>query len=150
MGDTDDKFSALYDTCRNTPGIEYVGPVPQPQLARELKAATLLAYSNSFAETACVAMMEAMASGCMIVSSDLGSLPETTAGYAKLLKEPPKSAEYEAAFVKTVVESLREVMGSDRDDVEKHLQEQVAYCHQTYRWEEKVTPWIQWFEKMAS
>ena len=150
MDDVDDKFSNLYETCRNTPGIEYVGPVPQPQLARELKEATLLAYSNSFAETACVAMMEAMASGCMIVSSDLGALPETTAGYAKLLKESPGSPEYEAAFIDTVVQSIEDVTGGEREGVEKHLQEQVAYCRETYRWEAKVGKWVQWLEKMAA
>jgi len=150
MDDVDDKFSDLYETCRNTPGIEYVGPVPQPQLARELKAATLLAYSNSFAETACVAMMEAMASGCMIVSSHLGALPETTAGYARLLEESPRSEEYAEAFVDAVAESIEKVMGPEREEVEEHLQEQIKYCRDNYRWEVKVGAWINWLEKMAS
>ena len=94
--------------------------------------------------------MEAMASGCMIVSSELGALPETTAGYAKLLKESPGSPEYEAAFIDRVVQSIEDVTGGDRESVEKHLQEQVAYCRETYRWEAKVEKWIQWLEKMAA
>ena len=150
MDDEADKFSQLYETCRTTPGIDYVGPVPQPQLARELKSATMLAYSNSFAETACVAMMEAMASGCMIVSSHLGALPETTAGYARLLNEKPGTEAYEKAFVNQVVEALDAVSGGERDAVEKHLQEQVGYCQEHYRWDAKVGVWIQWLEKMAS
>ena len=150
MEDSDDKFAKLYDTCRDTPGIEYVGPVPQPQLARELKSATVLAYSNSFAETACVAMMEAMASGCMIVSSHLGALPETTAGYAQLLSEKPGTEAYDAAFIEEVVRALESVSGSERDAVENHLRKQVNYCQQHYRWAAKVDAWVKWLEKMAS
>ncbi len=150
MDDSDDKFSKLYETCRNTPGIEYVGPVPQPQLARELKAATMLAYSNSFAETACVAMMEAMASGCMIVSSHLGALPETTAGFGQLLSEKPGSPEYAAAFVDEVVRALNRVSSEDRDALEKHLQEQVAYCQENLCWSVKADIWVDWLQKMSS
>ena len=150
MEESDDKFSTLYETCRNTPGIEYVGPVPQPQLARELKAATMLAYSNSFAETACVAMMEAMASGCMIVSSHLGALPETTAGFGKLLSEKPGSDEYAKAFVDEVVAALESVAGDGRDVVEKHLQKQVAYCREHLCWSAKVNLWVDWLQKMAA
>ena len=151
MEDSDDKFAKLYDTCRDTPGIEYVGPVPQPQLARELKSATVPAYSNSFAETACVAMMEAMASGCMIVSSHLGALPETTAGYAQLLSEKAGNRSIRrCAFIEEVVRALESVSGSERDAVENHLRKQVNYCQQHYRWAAKVDAWVKWLEKMAS
>lgn len=150
VGEGEDQFHELYQTCRETRGIEYVGPVPQPQLARELKSASMLAYSNVFAETACVAMMEAMASGCAIVSSHLGALPETTAGYATLLREPVRSEEYHNAFVDTVATTLEALLGSERSQYEKHLQAQVAYCLEHYTWAKRAVQWAEWLEQMAT
>jgi glycosyltransferase involved in cell wall biosynthesis len=74
----------LYELCRKTDGVEYFGGLPQPILAQHLQAASILAYPNVFAETSCIAAIEAMVAGLSIVSTDLGALPETCLGQARL------------------------------------------------------------------
>jgi glycosyltransferase involved in cell wall biosynthesis len=87
-------FSGMYDALRSTDGVEYVGSLPQPALAERLAHAHILAYPNIFPETSCIAVMEAMAAGMRVVTSDFAALPETTEGFADLVpidfKDEPK------------------------------------------------------------
>jgi glycosyltransferase involved in cell wall biosynthesis len=139
-----DPFGELYERCRGLEGVDYVGPLAQAELAAELKRASVLAYPNTFAETACVAMMEAMASGCSIVSSHMGALPQTTAGFGTLLREQPGSAEYRSAFVESVVQAVEAMMGGEDDAVEDSLASQVRYCNEHYRWGLRSRQWVEW------
>jgi protein O-GlcNAc transferase len=74
----DDPFLPLYERARTLPGVAMRGSIPQAQLAAELARADMLAYPSIFAETGCIAAMEALAAGLDVVSSRLGALPEAT------------------------------------------------------------------------
>lgn len=68
---------ALYRRAAQTPGVVYRGPVGQAQLREEAQRARVLAYPCCFPETSCIAAMEAMAAGAVVVGTELGALPET-------------------------------------------------------------------------
>ena len=141
-------YAALYERCRETEGVEYVGSIAQPKLADALKAVSILAYPNTFAETSCIAVMEAMASGCWIVTSDLGALPETTAGFARLIPMNGNLAEYQQRFIDAVVDVAECHLTRPRES-ELHLQQQVSYVNQAYRWSERAKEWIAWLETLV-
>jgi protein O-GlcNAc transferase len=85
----DDPFGPLYERARSLPGVTLRGSIPQKELAAGLARADILAYPSTFAETGCIAAMEALAAGLDVVSSRLGALPEATMGFGRLADIDP-------------------------------------------------------------
>lgn len=81
----DAPFEKLYRECRLIGGIDLLKPVGKTELASALRQAHVLAFPASYPETSCLAVSEALASGCKVVSSDRGALRETTRGQARLV-----------------------------------------------------------------
>ncbi|WP_293125189.1 glycosyltransferase family 4 protein [Microcoleus sp. bin38.metabat.b11b12b14.051] len=135
----------LYEQCQAIAGIEYIGSVPQPELVRQLRSVAVLAYPNTYLETSSIAVMEAMASGCRIVTSELAALPETTAGFARLVAMSgmenlasitnwqragkPDWEGYTRRFVEATVAVLKECTGAGGATAENHLRQQVEYMN---------------------
>lgn len=99
----EDGFAPLYERARRMAGVEHVGSVPQPDLATALSGTAVLAYPSTFAETSCIAVIEALAAGCAVVTSDLGALPETAAGHARLVPVDRLRDDFAAAVVDALV-----------------------------------------------
>ena len=140
----EDEYEDLYARCRATDGVEYVGAVDQPSLAAALAETTCLAYPNTFAETACIAVMEAMAAGCVVVTSDLGALPETTAGFARLVEAPARPAEHVRLFADAVLRELLERRAAPDADAEARLRAQVDYMNRVNTWQARAGEWARW------
>ena len=103
------EFGALYARAEQ-PGVRLLGSVPQAELAHALLGAGLLAYPNHFAETSCIAAIEAQAAGCPVVTTALGALPETVVhgetGWC--IPGDARTGTYQDAFVQAVVGLLQD------------------------------------------
>ncbi|HSZ58751.1 MAG TPA: glycosyltransferase family 4 protein [Tepidisphaeraceae bacterium] len=140
-------YGHLYRRCREIDGVEYIGSLPQPQLARALRGVWVLAYPNTFAETSCISVMEAMASGCRVVTTELAALPETCAGFARLVRAWPTSRQYFDDFVAQTVEVLREALEQPAA-VEPQLRAAVNYINDSATWDLRARQWTQWIGDM--
>ncbi len=103
--DDEARFGGLYRKAEQ-PGVNLVGSLPQTELAARLQQARVLAYPNHYAETFCIAAIEAQAAGCAVVTSQLGALPETVGDAGICLPGDPRSAAYQDAFVGACVRLL--------------------------------------------
>jgi len=147
------QFGQIYDACRRTAGIEYVGGISQPRLAEQLRSVTMLTYPNTFPETSCIAVMEAMAAGCQVVTSRLGALPETSAGFVRLVPMDSDRETYRRVFCEACIEMLTAPTASKPGPAvsagkesqfvcdEEHLQRQVAFANQSLRWDHRAGEW---------
>jgi glycosyltransferase involved in cell wall biosynthesis len=140
-------YGKLYQRCRATEGVEYIGSVTQADLARAMRSVAVLAYPNTFAETSCIGVMEAMAMGCQVVTSDLGALAETTAGFGRLIPFVSDREAYLGKFVDQTVDALRESAARGAETEEK-LRRQVDYINGEAIWERRAGEWTKWLENL--
>lgn len=140
------RFGGLYQACRQMEGVEYRGSIPQPELARELREVSLLAYPNTFAETFCIAALEALAAGCGMVSSQLGALGETTAGLAELVSLADGRDAYRQRFLEAVVAQLQAFLADDNGALEDRLRSQVELINTQSTWARRAAEWETWLQ----
>lgn len=151
-----DPFRPLYVRCQTTPGVVFAGSLPQPELAQRLRTTQVLAYPNTFPETSCIAVMEALAAGLAVVTSDLGALPETGAGWATLVPPPSllrSRQQYAADFVAAVHHMLTQAAANEAAFFDRQWQ-QVQQINATCTWPIRADQWIgaarQWLAGRAA
>jgi len=133
-------YRSLYALARALPGVEYMGSVSQTALAAALAEADMLAYPNVFPETSCITAMEAMAAGCLVCTSRLGALPETTAGFGFLMDLPADILQMAQAFVALVVGVYRDACAAP-DRFDDAIVRQRAYAREHYTWAARAREW---------
>jgi len=77
-------YHQIYQLLIDDPNIDFYGSVPQSVLFNHIKSSMVLFYPNTYAETCCTSILEAMAYRCNVISSELGAIPETSNGFANL------------------------------------------------------------------
>lgn len=129
-------WPALYDRCRTQPGVNYVGVVPQPRLARALRGVSVLFYPSVVPETSGIAVMEAMAAGCLVITVAQGALPETLAGFGVVVE--PRDEVVRCDDFLAATEAALSGFADEDARLEAHLRRQVDHITTTARWERRA------------
>lgn len=138
--DQEQLYPLLYALARDLPGVEYEGSVSQTALAAALAEADFLAYPNVFPETSCIAVMEAMAAGCLVCTSAVGALPETTAGFGFLMDLPSDVLMMAETFANLLVGVYREACAQP-DRYDDAITRQRAHVRTQYNWAQRAREW---------
>ena len=73
----DQQFQPLYDRVAAHPQMTYHGFAPQNVLREHIQKAHILAYPNTWKETACRVLIESMSAGLLCVHPNLAALADT-------------------------------------------------------------------------
>jgi len=143
-----DRYRPLYDASKAIPGVKYVGSLPQPALATALSKAHVLSYPNTFAETSCISVMEALGAGLAIVTSEFGALPETAQGFARLV---PYGVGDRTAYTATYRDALAQTLEAySLADWADRLYHQVTTINRTCTWRLRALEWTRFLSQLLS
>jgi glycosyltransferase involved in cell wall biosynthesis len=121
---------------RSTPGVRYLGYVPENDLPMLTAAATVFVYPSLY-EGFGFPVAQAMAAGVPVITSNLSSLPEI-AGDAAVLVEPRSEAQIRAAIEELLGSPARraELAHAGRDRAPR------------FRWDTCALETLRFFEKV--
>lgn len=136
----DPKYQYLYDKCEELDGVVYRGSIPNEELRKELPTFDILAYPNTFEETSCIAVIEALSAGLRVVTSNLGALPETTEGWARMypfMMDPNLHAERFSKILAEEIEKLRS------NELDSQLKLQAKNYSARWDWDYRINDWLE-------
>jgi glycosyltransferase involved in cell wall biosynthesis len=73
----DDKYKPLYEKAKSMPNVNYMGYCDHKTLVSKLKDYDVNCFPSIWEETFCISAMESLAAGQILITTDLGALPET-------------------------------------------------------------------------
>ncbi|MGB0682279.1 MAG: glycosyltransferase family 4 protein [Magnetovibrionaceae bacterium] len=131
-----DQWESLYRACRDTEGVEMVGVIPQGDLARALKASHIYFYPNVAREGFGIAVAEAMAAGCHVITSNLGALPQVVGGFGDCVAF--EGGQLPAgSFLRATTGAIARLI-QDPEATEVRRRQQVDFCRNRYSWTQRA------------
>lgn len=143
----EDPHRYLYEVSRSLLGVHYEGSVAQPALAKAMQGAAALTYPSVFAETSCIGVMEALATGADVISTAFGAIPETSAGLGRLMNLPRENSELINQFSALVVQTIRDTL-TNPSAAKQRRDARLAYARQHLTWSARAAEWIAMLEPL--
>jgi len=152
LKDEDKKLAqSLYDRT-DQPGVVREGTKKHSELAKELQISSLMLYPSHpvpragfFAETSCIAALEAQAAGCPVVAAKRGALPESIKDKETgiLIDGDPYSSGFKKRFVEQTVKLLK-----DGKKLENMRTKAEQFIKESYTWDIIAKEWTEKFKDM--
>ena len=135
----ENRYQDLYDKCNLLPNVVYRGYITNEELRKELPSFDILAYPNTFEETSCIAVIEALSAGLRVVTSNLGALPETTEGWARMYPYLASPELHYLTFADILDEEIHKMKTGELDS---HLELQKQIYAPRWSWDNRIKEWI--------
>jgi glycosyltransferase involved in cell wall biosynthesis len=139
-------YEEMFDRATELDGINYHGYATNETVINALSTAHIFSYPSIFEETSCLAMIEAGAAGCQLVTTDLGALPETGSVYANMsIFNVNRSA-----LVRSYAKHLNNCIDNYWSiETQRLIKEQSDFYNNHYSWERRKHEWDKLFDKIS-
>ncbi len=141
----DKKYEFLYDWCNRLPNVVYRGSIPNEELRKEIENFDILAYPNTFEETSCISVIEAISAGLRVITTSIGALPETTEGWSRMysyIDDREKHAEVFSKILNEEIELFKSGLLNDK------LINQSSIYNKRWSWDIRINDWIKLLENI--
>jgi glycosyltransferase involved in cell wall biosynthesis len=141
-----DEFEPLFERARNMKNVNYMGYATNEEIHKALQEAHIFAYPSIFEETSCLALIEAGAAGCSLVTTNFGALYETGSEYAKFVTMQKTVDKLVSNFTNALNEAIDSYWDKSN---QKLLKEQSAFYNKFYSWDTRIPEWERLFDKLS-
>ena len=132
------KYEDLFNKCRNSKNINYIGYLENQKLIDLLKKMHIFAYPSIWPETSCISAIEAMAAGCEVVTTNLGALYETCSPFGTFVNFDRNFDNLEKRYSKVLLNSIKNYRSKENQNKLKLQRETI---NATYTWQTRASEW---------
>lgn len=134
----DATYKETFDVCKEHKGITYHGFQPNDVVRKALEKAHIFAYPSIWPETSCIAAIEAMSAGCMVVCPNLAALPETCSNFAQMYFWHEDHQTHANIFAQVLYNSIEHITNPG---IQEKLKFQKMYFDAFYPWDLRIEQW---------
>ena len=126
----DDKYKPLYDKAKNMPNVNYMGYCDHKTLVSKLKDYDVNCFPSIWEETFCISAMESLAAGQILITTDLGALPETCCEFPIYIPYTQNKPKLTLQLAECILQTKRMLS----QDLTNPLKFQQEYYKRFYDW----------------
>ena len=131
-------YQKLFEECKNTKNVNYFGFLENKKIIELLNKMHIFSYPSVWPETSCIAAIEAMASSCEVVTTNLGALYETCSPFGTFVNFDSNFNNLEKKYSEVLSNSINNYWSPEN---QKKLKLQSEAINLTYSWDIRSVEW---------
>ena len=134
----DKEYHALYQKAKDLPNVNYMGYCNHKTLMSKLKDYDVNCFPSIWEETFCISAMESLATGQILITTDLGALPETCCEFPIYIPYTQNKEKLTTQLTNTILQT-KQIL--EKVNLENGLKFQQEYYRRFYDWKNIGRHW---------
>lgn len=140
---TEGQFEWIFDIARNMSNVNYHGYAPNEEVREAVLNSHIFAYPSCFEETSCISAIEALISGCLVITTNYGALPETCGDWAIYVPHGSNRSVLAQRYAYVLNSAINTYW---TENTQQHILLQNEYYNRFYSWDTRIVEWRDFFK----